>query len=93
MYAKRRIRSAIRITRGGSRARRDMLPALACRWAVLVASSHHDPWSTDDKLRRMYANAVRYMHAQLPNYLSDWDPVQPGGPRLMMAHDGLTVEL
>ena len=55
--------------------------------------THHDPWSTDDKLRRMFANAVRYMHAQLPNYVEQWDPVQPGGPRLMMAYDGLTVEL
>lgn len=55
--------------------------------------THHDPWSTDDKLRRMFANAVRYMHSQLRNYQSRWDPVQPGGPKLVMAYDGLTVEL
>jgi phosphoribosyl 1,2-cyclic phosphodiesterase len=55
--------------------------------------THHDPWATDEKLRRMFANSVRYMHAHLADYREHWDLVQPGGPKLQMAYDGLTVEL
>lgn len=55
--------------------------------------THHDPWSTEEKLRRMFANTVKYKNSQVESYKDVWDGVQPGGPRLLMAYDGLTVEL
>jgi phosphoribosyl 1,2-cyclic phosphodiesterase len=55
--------------------------------------THHDPWSTEEKLRRMLANANSYLKTQLDAYIKDWDQVQPGGPNLKMAYDGLTVAL
>lgn len=55
--------------------------------------THHDPWSTEEKLRRMFANTVKYMHSQLDTFKETWDKLQPGGPKLQMAYDGLTVEL
>jgi len=55
--------------------------------------THHDPWSTEEKLRRMFANTVKYMHSQLDSYKDVWDKIQPGGPRLQMAYDGLNLEL
>lgn len=55
--------------------------------------THHDPWSTEDKLRRMFANTVKYMHSQLDSYREVWEKLQPEGPKLQMAYDGLTIEL
>ncbi len=67
---------------------------LALREGIkMMLFTHHDPWSTDDKLRRMFANTVKYMHSQLDMYKETWDKVQPGGPKMQMAYDGLTVEL
>jgi len=54
--------------------------------------THHDPWSSEEKLRRMHANAVKYMNSQLDSYPEVWAS-QPQGPILQMAYDGLTVEL
>lgn len=54
--------------------------------------THHDPWSQEDKLRRMFTNTVKYMHSQLETYKELWDKIQPGGPKLLMAYDGLTHE-
>jgi phosphoribosyl 1,2-cyclic phosphodiesterase len=54
--------------------------------------THHDPWSSEEKLRRMYANAVKYMNSQLGSYPEVWAS-QPQGPTLQMAYDGLTIEL
>jgi phosphoribosyl 1,2-cyclic phosphodiesterase len=58
-----------------------------------VLFTHHDPWSTDEKLRRMFANTVKYMHSQLDSYREQWSKLQPAGPTLTMAYDGLTVAL
>jgi len=55
--------------------------------------THHDPWSTEEKLRRMYANTVRYMNSQLETHKDVWESRQPGGPKLQMAYDGLMVEV
>ena len=55
--------------------------------------THHDPWATEDKLRRMYANAVKYLKSQVEDFREIWESVQPEGPRLQMAYDGLTVEV
>lgn len=55
--------------------------------------THHDPWSNEDKLRRMYTNAVKYMKSQLPAFQSVWAATQPDGPQLEMAYDGLTIEV
>lgn len=54
--------------------------------------THHDPWSTEEKLRRMYANAQKYMNSQLGSYPDVWAS-KPKGPTLQMAYDGLTLEL
>jgi phosphoribosyl 1,2-cyclic phosphodiesterase len=55
--------------------------------------THHDPWSTEEKLRRMFANTIKYRNSQLESYKETWDVTQPGGPKLLMAYDGLTIEL
>ena len=47
----------------------------------------------EDKLRRMFANTVKYMQSQLETYKDIWDKIQPTGPHLQMAFDGLTIEL
>jgi phosphoribosyl 1,2-cyclic phosphodiesterase len=54
--------------------------------------THHDPWSSEEKLRRMYANAVKYMNSQISSYPDVWS-ANPKGPNLQMAYDGLTIEL
>jgi ribonuclease BN (tRNA processing enzyme) len=54
--------------------------------------THHDPWSTETKLRRMYLAAEKYMKGQLDSYKEQWVD-QPEGPKMMMAYDGLMVEL
>ena len=55
--------------------------------------THHDPWATEEKLRRMFSNTVKYMHSQLDTYKELWDKIQPGGPKLSMAFDGLTLDI
>lgn len=55
--------------------------------------THHDPWSSEDKLRRMFANANNYLKSQFENFKKDWAPVQQDGPELKMAYDGLTLTL
>ena len=55
--------------------------------------THHDPWSTEEKLRRMFANTLKYAQSQLGAYKDVWENIQPTGPKLQMAYDGLTVEL
>lgn len=55
--------------------------------------THHDPWATEDKLRRMFANTVKYLHSQLDNHRAVWEKMQPTGPKLQMAFDGLTLEV
>src|SRR5690606_16120555 len=55
--------------------------------------AHHDPWSSEEKLRRMFDNTVKYMKSQLDSYAEIWEKIQPGGPQLSMAYDGLTVEV
>ena len=57
-----------------------------------IVFTHHDPWSTETKLRRMYLAAEKYMKGQLDSYKDVWTE-QPEGPEMMMAYDGLTVEL
>jgi phosphoribosyl 1,2-cyclic phosphodiesterase len=54
--------------------------------------THHDPWSNEDKLRRMHDTTQKYMKSQLEAYKDTWKS-QPAGPRLLMAYDGLTIEL
>lgn len=67
---------------------------LALREGIkIMLFTHHDPWATEEKLRRMFANTMKYMHSQLDIYSDIWSKVQPDGPRLQMAHDGLTIEL
>jgi phosphoribosyl 1,2-cyclic phosphodiesterase len=58
-----------------------------------IVFTHHDPWSTEEKLRRMFANCTKYMNSQLDAYKDVWDQLQPGGPKMMMSYDGLTVEI
>jgi phosphoribosyl 1,2-cyclic phosphodiesterase len=55
--------------------------------------THHDPWSGEDKLRRMHANATNYLKSQFDAFSKEWESIQAGGPTLKMAYDGLTVTL
>ena len=55
--------------------------------------THHDPWSTEEKLHRMLAHSKNYLKSQWPNYKDHWTAIQEGGPLLSMAYDGLTLTL
>lgn len=55
--------------------------------------THHDPWSEEDKLRRMHANATNYLKSQFELFRKEWESIQADGPALKMAYDGLTVTL
>ncbi len=54
--------------------------------------THHDPWSTETKLRRMFKTAEKYMQGQLSNYKDVWKD-QPEGPHISMAYDGLSFDI
>jgi phosphoribosyl 1,2-cyclic phosphodiesterase len=68
---------------------------LALREAIrTLAFTHHDPWATPAKLRRMYQSAVKHASSQMSAFQSQWDQVgQPTGPKLITAWDGLTIDL
>lgn len=56
--------------------------------------THHDPWATPTKLRRMNLAASKHMQAQLPAFQKQWDDAgQPSGPKLITAWDSLTIDL
>jgi phosphoribosyl 1,2-cyclic phosphodiesterase len=56
--------------------------------------THHDPWATPAKLRRMAKSAISHLQAQLPAFKADWEKIgQPQGPRLVTAWDGLVIDL
>jgi phosphoribosyl 1,2-cyclic phosphodiesterase len=57
-----------------------------------VAFLHHDPWSSDEKLRISLARARAYCAKQLANYPNAWH-AQPEGPNIFMAYDTLVVDL
>jgi phosphoribosyl 1,2-cyclic phosphodiesterase len=54
--------------------------------------THHDPWSNEDKIRRMHDAAVKYMKTQLDVFKDIWQ-TQPEGPQLKIAYDGLMLEI
>jgi phosphoribosyl 1,2-cyclic phosphodiesterase len=59
-----------------------------------LAFTHHDPWATPAKLRRMYAGALNHRKAQLPAFAEQWQKVgQPDGPKLITAWDSLVIDL
>ena len=55
--------------------------------------THHDPWATPDKLRRMYTHTQTYMSQQLPVFEETWADVPGKAPKLHMAYDGLVLDL
>lgn len=56
--------------------------------------THHDPWATPAKLRRMHKAAVKHVSAQLGAFKSEWEALgQPSGPKLITAWDSLTIDL
>lgn len=56
--------------------------------------THHDPWATPSKLRRMARSAADHLKSQLPAFKAEWDKTeQPLGPRLITAWDGLVIDL
>ena len=56
--------------------------------------THHDPWSTPTKLRRMFAGAEAHLRSQLPAFRERWSEInQPTGPKLTNAYDGLEIDL
>jgi phosphoribosyl 1,2-cyclic phosphodiesterase len=55
--------------------------------------THHDPWSSEEKLRRMFTIANNYLKSQFENFKEEWAPIQPEGPILKMAYDGLVLPL
>jgi len=57
-----------------------------------IVFTHHDPWSTETKLRRMFETAQRYCASQIDGYIETWKD-QPKGPNMKMAYDGLTIDL
>lgn len=56
--------------------------------------THHDPWSTPTKLRRMKEAADTHLAAILPQHSDQWRKIgQPVGPTLSTAYDGMVIDL
>ena len=56
--------------------------------------THHDPWSTPVKLRRMKEAADDHLLTILPGNQKQWATLgQPTGPALSTAYDGLVIDL
>ncbi|MCX6124489.1 MAG: MBL fold metallo-hydrolase, partial [Proteobacteria bacterium] len=59
-----------------------------------MALTHHDPWSTGPKLRRMLAAAEKHLKRQIVDHSTIWNELgQPEGTKLFNAYDGLVVDL
>ena len=58
-----------------------------------LAFAHHDPWASDTKLRRMLTAAEGYRAAQFSQYQETWQNTNSYGPDLIMAYDGLQIDL
>jgi phosphoribosyl 1,2-cyclic phosphodiesterase len=59
-----------------------------------VAMTHHDPWSSPQKLRRMLNDAEKHLKTHLKSYAEAWAKLgQPMGPHVFNAYDGLTVDV
>lgn len=58
-----------------------------------IVFTHHDPWATADKLRRMYDHAKTYLHQQMPAFTEAWANVPGKAPNLLMSYDGLVLDL
>lgn len=54
--------------------------------------THHDPWSDEQKIARMYADARKHLSMQLVNFTDLWTH-KPEGPSLFTAYDGLEIDL
>jgi len=56
--------------------------------------THHDPWATPAKLRRMYKVAADHRKAHLSAFKDRWNAVgQPEGPKLVSAWDSMVIDL
>lgn len=56
--------------------------------------THHDPWSTPVKLRRMNEAAHLHLATMLPSHQAQWTTLgKSEGPTLSTAYDGFVIEL
>jgi phosphoribosyl 1,2-cyclic phosphodiesterase len=56
--------------------------------------THHDPWSSSDRLLRMHSDAEYHRSAQLPAFKDVWTKLaQVQGPRIISAYDGLELDV
>ena len=58
-----------------------------------IAFTHHDPWSTPAKLKRMKEAADAHLKTLLPAHKAVWDKLSLAGPKLSTAYDGFVIDL
>ena len=59
-----------------------------------IALTHHDPWSSPVKLRRMLGEAEAHLKSQISTYSAEWSARgQPDGPKIFNAYDGLLYDV
>ncbi len=55
--------------------------------------THHDPWANEDRLLRMYQTAVAHCDKKWPSHQNAWKDFGSKAPEVIMAYDGLTIDL
>jgi phosphoribosyl 1,2-cyclic phosphodiesterase len=56
--------------------------------------THHDPWSSAEKVDRMYEIAAKHLRGQLPLHRALWESLgQSSGPELKAAYDGMVLKV
>ena len=58
-----------------------------------LAFAHHDPWASDEKLSGMLSAAESYRDSQLEQHYKHSQANDCRGPKLVMAYDGLQIDL
>lgn len=58
-----------------------------------VVFAHHDPWATTHKLTSMQQEAADFLNRHGSEYAEVWAARGRPGPRLIMGHDGLVLDL
>lgn len=59
-----------------------------------LVMTHHDPRSGEEKEFKMHQDALEHLKSQLPAYQKIWDKLeQPEGPKVVMAYDGMTIDM
>ncbi len=56
--------------------------------------THHDPWSSEQKLEKMLGDTKKYLSKWVHRYQDIWNELgQPEGPNVFSAYDGLVIDL